>query len=66
VLNISDANAMMPGRTIASLPRVQLIARITNSGEPVAQPGDLFGERVWVASEASGDGVSIVVDQVTD
>jgi hypothetical protein len=45
---------------------VQLIARITNSGKPVAQPGDLFGEVAWIASKDGDEGISIVIDQVVE
>jgi len=65
-LKISDSDAMLPGRSLSSLPQVQLIVRITSSGDPVAQPGDLFGEMIWTASENSGQNVSIVVDQIAD
>ncbi len=65
-LKIQDSDAMIPGGMLSSLPRVQLIARITNSGEPVGQPGDLFGQMVWTAAENSGQDVSIVVDQIFD
>jgi len=65
-LNTSDDNAMIPGRPLLSLPRVQFVARITNSGEPVAQPGDLFGEVAWIASEGIGEGISIIIDRVVE
>ncbi|MAF84544.1 MAG: hypothetical protein QGH93_03505 [Gammaproteobacteria bacterium] len=65
-LNISDANAMTPGRSLTSLPQVKLIARITNSGEPTAQAGDLFGESVWRSNEATGKSFSIVIDRVVE
>ncbi len=65
-LNLSDKNAMMAGRSLSSLPRVQLVARITNSGEPVAQPGDLYGEMEWMTGSSTGEGISIVIDRVVD
>ena len=63
-LKISDSNAMMAGRPLSSLARVQLIARITNSGDPAAQPGDLFGEAAWAGD--TGEGVSITVDRIVE
>ncbi|MGI9329336.1 MAG: tetratricopeptide repeat protein [Gammaproteobacteria bacterium] len=61
VLRISDANAMLPGRTLSQLSRIKLIARVSNGGDALAQPGDVFGEALWVP----GDGaVNIVMDQV--
>jgi len=65
-LNISDANAMIPGQPMLSLPRVHLIARITNSGKPVAQPGDLFGEKTFITGKNRGEGITIVIDRIVD
>jgi hypothetical protein len=66
MLNISDSNAMTPGTSLASLSQVKLIARITNSGEPVAQAGDLFGEVIWSPDKEAGIGISIVIDRLVD
>ncbi|MDP7660109.1 MAG: hypothetical protein QF789_02675 [Gammaproteobacteria bacterium] len=65
-LNISDVNAMNRGSSLATLAQMQLIARISGSGEPTAQPGDLFGESTWSANEATGKDISIVIDQVIE
>jgi cytochrome c-type biogenesis protein CcmH len=64
LIRISDANAMLPGRSISSLERVQLIARISNSGEPIAQPGDISGEVVLETSTAFSDTIIIDMDQL--
>lgn len=40
---LSDDNAMMPGRTLSNFKRVILEARISRSGNALAQPGDLRG-----------------------
>ncbi len=64
LIRISDANAMLPGRSISALERVQLIARISNSGEPIAQPGDISGERILETSMAISDTVIIDMNQV--
>jgi len=66
MLNISDSNAMTPGTSLTSLSQVKLIARITNSGEPVAQAGDLFGEVIWNPDEEAGKDISIVIDRIVD
>jgi cytochrome c-type biogenesis protein CcmH len=66
VIEISDANAMLPGRTISGLERVQLIARISNSGEPIAQSGDISGERVLDTSAAQSETITIDLDQVVE
>jgi cytochrome c-type biogenesis protein CcmH len=64
VIEISDANAMLPGRSISALDRVQLIARISNSGEPIAQAGDISGERILETATAQSELVIIDLDQV--
>jgi cytochrome c-type biogenesis protein CcmH len=43
---LSDENAMMPGRSLSNFKRVILEARISRSGNAIAQPGDLRGVSV--------------------
>jgi len=61
-LRISDADVMLPGSSLASLREARVVARIAKGGDPVAQPGDIFGEAAWTAGQ---DGpVAIVINQV--
>jgi cytochrome c-type biogenesis protein CcmH len=62
-LNISDANVMIPGRSLGNLERVRLIARVANGGDPVAKPGDIYGESLWTG-DMEGEPVHIVMDQL--
>jgi cytochrome c-type biogenesis protein CcmH len=43
-LRLSDADAMLPGMSLAGAGPLTLIARISLSGQPIAASGDLFGE----------------------
>ena len=43
-VTITDNDAMMQGRGIDSAKDVQIVARISKSGTPQAQSGDLYGE----------------------
>jgi len=61
VLRISDANAMLAGRNLSQLSSIRLIARVSNGGDALAQPGDVFGEALWAPG---GGAVNIVMDQV--
>ncbi len=63
-LRISDDNAMVAGRTITGLQSVELVARVSNGGGPIAASGDLFGEVIWSASDDSS--VDIVIDQIVE
>jgi cytochrome c-type biogenesis protein CcmH len=62
-VRISDANAMLAGRNLSQLENVRLIARVSNAGGAIAQPGDVFGETTWSPGEGP---VSIVMDQVVE
>ena len=59
---LSAANSMIPGRTIANYPEVTVVARLSASGQPAAQPGDLFAQAV--VRPAEGAAVALVIDQV--
>jgi len=63
-IRISDADLMLPGRTLASLTAATLVARIANGGDPVARPGDVQGEARWQAGTGAAAPVSILIDQV--
>ena len=59
---LNDSMAMNPGNTLAQHKQVVLVARVSKSGNPMAQPGDLEGTVPNVAVGAAG--VKIVIDQV--
>ena len=61
-LRLSDADAMLPGITLAGAGPLTLIARVSQSGQPVASSGDLFGEVSY--DFASARPVSITIDRI--
>jgi cytochrome c-type biogenesis protein CcmH len=63
-LQISDADIMLPGRTLANVATATLVARIANGGDPIARPGDIYGEAQWERNTAKGGAVVIVIDRV--
>lgn len=62
-VTLTDAMAMTPRRKLSSVPRVFVGARISKSGQPIAQPGDLEGDAGVVAVGRTGP-VTITIDQV--
>jgi cytochrome c-type biogenesis protein CcmH len=42
-VELSADDAMMPTRTLASAAEIQIVARVSASGTPTEQSGDLFG-----------------------
>lgn len=61
-ISMTDANAMLPGVSLASGGALKLIARVSGSGQPVAVSGDLFGEAGY--DFTSADPASITIDRI--
>jgi cytochrome c-type biogenesis protein CcmH len=51
-VTLTDAQAMMPNMKLSNFAEVKLLARISKSGNAMAQPGDLIGT---IESVATGD-----------
>ncbi len=60
--SLSDAESMIPGRSLGAYPELSVVARISMAGQPVAEPGDWQAEAVIRPSEAGT--VALVIDQV--
>ncbi len=61
--SLSDANSMLPGRSLADFDALTIVARISASGQPTEQPGDVYGEILYSPEEGRGT-VDLVMDQV--
>jgi cytochrome c-type biogenesis protein CcmH len=62
-VELTPADSMVPGRAFAAGQKVQVVARIARSGNPMAGSGDPFGEVAYLVGH---DGlVNIVIDHVT-
>ncbi len=60
-VSIGDADAMIPGRVPSGFGQLELVARISLSGQPIAQPGDWFGQQI--VDTAGNDTIEISIDQ---
>jgi cytochrome c-type biogenesis protein CcmH len=61
-VELTERDAMMPTRTIANAPRVEVVARLSKSGTPQAQSGDYFGQTDYEFGKDTGT-VNILIDQ---
>ncbi|MCZ8176427.1 MAG: c-type cytochrome biogenesis protein CcmI [Burkholderiaceae bacterium] len=59
---LDDSMAMIPGNLLSGHRAVLLVARVSASGNPIAQPGDLEGRLEGVA--VGSDGVRLLIDRV--
>lgn len=62
-IELSERDAMIPTRSIASVSKVQVVARLSRSGTPQAQSGDFYGEADYEFADQPGT-LSIVIDRV--
>jgi cytochrome c-type biogenesis protein CcmH len=61
---LDDSNAMMPGRKLSDFTRVILEARISRSGNALAQPGDLRAVSAVLNPRASPPQVLTIAEEV--
>jgi cytochrome c-type biogenesis protein CcmH len=60
--SLSDANVMIQGRSLSAYPEITVVARLSRSGQPTAQPGDWQAEAV--VRPGGSEPVALVIDQV--
>lgn len=60
--SLSDANLMIQGRSLGAYPEITVVARVSHSGQPTAQPGDWQAEAV--VRPGTAETVALVIDQV--
>lgn len=58
---IGDSDAMIPGRVPSGFAQLEIVARVSMSGQPMAQSGDWFG--LETISTAESHEVSIIIDE---
>jgi cytochrome c-type biogenesis protein CcmH len=63
-LSLGDADAMMPSMKLSSYNRVVVGARVSMSGNPVAQSGDFYTEQDSVDSANPPSQISLTINQI--
>jgi cytochrome c-type biogenesis protein CcmH len=65
-VDLSERDAMIAARSIATVPRVQVVARLSRSGTPQARSGDYYGEAEYDFAKSSGADagtLNIIIDR---
>lgn len=60
VIELSDRESMIPGRSLSGFAEFELVARVSVSGSPAAQPGDWFS--TTIVRPADGANVAMSID----
>ncbi|GMG87658.1 c-type cytochrome biogenesis protein CcmI [Biformimicrobium ophioploci] len=63
VVVLDESSAMMPGRSLASVNSVQLVARVAVGGSPSPQKGDWQGEIAALPRASWSESVEILINQ---
>lgn len=61
--SLSDANNMLPGRSLADFEALTIVARISASGQPTEQPGDVYGEVLYTPEDGNAI-IDLALDQI--
>lgn len=62
-VELSDTDAMIPSMKLSSFEKIIIGARVSKSGDPVAQPGDLYIETESVDSNNLKNGVTLSISK---
>ncbi len=62
VVELDDGDSMIPGRSLSGFAEVEIVARVSLSGQPVAQPGDWFGSQIVRPADQSD--IDLAIDEL--
>jgi len=60
-IELGDRESMVPGRSLSGFAEFELLARVSVSGQPTAQPGDWFGSQI--VKPAENGNIELSIDQ---
>jgi len=63
-ITLTDAMAMMPAMKLSSFPRVKVSAKVSKSGQPTTQPGDMVAPDILVDSGNPPTTVQLLINEV--
>jgi cytochrome c-type biogenesis protein CcmH len=61
VVELKDSDSMIPGRILSAFAEVEVVVRVSVSGQPIAQLGDWFGSAI--VKPADGNRLMLQIDQ---
>ena len=65
VVTLSDADAMVPAMTLSKFSDVVISARVSKSGQPIAQPGDLESD-ITATKNTASEAIKLTINNVVE
>ena len=59
VVELDDGDSMIPGRTLSTFAELEIVARVSLSGQPIAQSGDWYAQALVIPAESNRISLSI-------
>ena len=63
---LTDADVMLKGNSLSSASQLKIAARISASGNPIAAPGDLYGEVIPAMPDDQTINATVLINSVED
>ncbi len=61
VVELGDGDSMIPGRTLSAFAEFEIVARVSVSGQPIAQSGDWYARSLVKPAESAR--ITLSIDQ---
>ncbi|WP_424945876.1 c-type cytochrome biogenesis protein CcmI [Candidatus Spongiihabitans sp.] len=65
-IEFTENGAMLPGMSIASFDAITVAARVSKTGKPVQQAGDLVSEPVLITTNNQKSTVKLIIDRIAE
>jgi cytochrome c-type biogenesis protein CcmH len=65
-IDISDNDVMVPGRKLADIANLEIVARISQTGQAFATPGDLYGDTSPQTADDGSLNAAITINKVVE
>jgi len=61
---LTDADTMLQGNSLSNFAELEIVARLSASGQPLEQSGDIYGRATFVRERDQGHFIDIIMDSI--
>ena len=59
---LTDADTMLQGNSLNNFAELEIVARLSASGQPLEQSGDIYGRATFVRERDQGHFIDVIID----